>query len=86
MLGSRLSQTPNPADVKYSQREMLRVMKLHRVAWRSGVPVIDRTWLQLMCCAPLRPWCPNLRGQGYVGMEVWRHGDGAGVNLELTEQ
>ena len=47
-------------------------MELHGVAWRSGVLVSDRTWLQLMCCAPLRLWCLNFGG---LGLKVWGYGD-----------
>ena len=36
----------------YSERELLRVMELHGGIWRSSVLVMDRTWLQLMCCTP----------------------------------
>ena len=43
--------------------------------------VIERTWLQLMYCAPSRLQCPNFRVA-----EVWRYGDGARVNPELIEQ
>ena len=50
----------------------------------------DRTWLQLMCCAPLTLWCSNLRSrvggtevQRYGGMEVRRYG--VADVLELTQ-
>ena len=55
------------------------------MARRSRVLVMDRTWLQLMCCTPSRSQCPNFRGQGYIGKEVRGYGDGAGANLELAE-
>ena len=60
-------------------------------AW-IGVPVwcytecnTDRTWLQLMCCAPSRPRCPDFRGQE-VKIQGFKGAVGAKVNLELTEQ
>ena len=39
--------------------------------------VTDRTWLQLMCCAPLRPHCPSFNRD-------IEYGDSTRVNLELT--
>ena len=56
----------------------VKVMETAQSCTENRSSVTDRTWLQLMCCTPSRPWCPNFR--------VWRYGDGAGVNLELTEQ
>ena len=46
----------------------------------------DRTWLQLMCCAPSRPQCPNFKGGKGVKVQGFRDTDGARVNLELMEQ
>ena len=60
-------------------------MELHGVTWRSGVPVMDRTWLQLMYCALSRLQCPNFRGQE-VKVQGFKDMEGPGVNSELTEQ
>ena len=55
------------------------------ITQRSGVPVTDRTWVQLMCCAPSRPWCPNFRGQE-AKVQGFKSAVDARVNTELTEQ